>query len=218
MVTSLVPMVFVALQMYSPESCRTTLCKTRLLFTTLCLQGRGDPSLDHLIVGKGIPTKTATKKSKTIDKSKIKVNSSIFYKTSNKSAFSHIKSDTKGQDLKSSQTLLKTLPWASQASDTVCPSTAIIKGSDTEAMGVEGTWAPPLTITSTLVSVEPSVFRAVHTYVPLSSLRATRICNITPENIFVSESEAIFNMQKGKYKLEVFSVKIHRELCVFNGC
>lgn len=50
-------MLLVALQMYSPESCRPTLGNSKLLLTTLCLQGRGDRSLDHVIVGEGKPTK-----------------------------------------------------------------------------------------------------------------------------------------------------------------
>lgn len=57
MVTSVVPMLLVALQMYSPESWRPTLGSTRLLFTTLCLQGRGDRSLDQVIDGDGKPRK-----------------------------------------------------------------------------------------------------------------------------------------------------------------
>ncbi len=57
MVTSVVPMWLVALQMYSPESWRPTLGSTKLLFTTLCLQGRGERSLDQVIVGDGKPGK-----------------------------------------------------------------------------------------------------------------------------------------------------------------
>lgn len=59
-VTSLVPMELVALQMYSPESWRPTLGSTRLLLTILCLQGRGERSLDQLMVGDGNPDKTTT--------------------------------------------------------------------------------------------------------------------------------------------------------------
>lgn len=55
MVTSLVPMWLVALQTYWPESWRPTLGKTRLLSTILCLQGREDRSLDHVMVGFGNP-------------------------------------------------------------------------------------------------------------------------------------------------------------------
>lgn len=55
MVTSLVPMALVALQMYSPESWRPTLGSTRLLLTILCLQGRGERSLDQVMVGDGNP-------------------------------------------------------------------------------------------------------------------------------------------------------------------
>lgn len=54
-VTSLVPNELVALQMYSPESWRPTLGSTRLLSTTLCLQGRGERSLDQVMVGDGNP-------------------------------------------------------------------------------------------------------------------------------------------------------------------
>lgn len=54
-VTSVVPMLLVAVQMYSPESWRPTAGSTRLLFTTLCLHGRGDRSLDQVIVGEGKP-------------------------------------------------------------------------------------------------------------------------------------------------------------------
>lgn len=61
MVMSVVPMLLVALQMYSPESCRPTLGSTRLLFTTLCLHGRGERSLDQVIVGEGKPLKKKTK-------------------------------------------------------------------------------------------------------------------------------------------------------------
>lgn len=60
MVASLVPMVFLPLQMYSPESCRPTLGSSRLPFTSLCLQGRGDRSLDHDINGEGNPTETGS--------------------------------------------------------------------------------------------------------------------------------------------------------------
>jgi len=56
MVTSLVPMLLVAEQMYSPESWRPTVGSTRLLFSRLCLQGSGDRSLDQVIVGGGRPT------------------------------------------------------------------------------------------------------------------------------------------------------------------
>lgn len=56
-VTSVVPMLLVTLQMYSPESWRPTLGSTRVLFTTLCLQGRGERSLDQVIIGDGKPTK-----------------------------------------------------------------------------------------------------------------------------------------------------------------
>lgn len=55
MVTSLVPKELVALQMYSPESWRPTLGSTRLLSTILCLQGRGERSLDQVMVGDGNP-------------------------------------------------------------------------------------------------------------------------------------------------------------------
>lgn len=54
-VTSLVPNELVALQMYSPESWRPTLGSTRLLSTILCLQGRGERSLDQVMVGDGNP-------------------------------------------------------------------------------------------------------------------------------------------------------------------
>lgn len=57
MVTSVVPMLLVALQMYSPESWRPTLGSTSVLFTTVCLQGRGERSLDQVIIGDGKPTK-----------------------------------------------------------------------------------------------------------------------------------------------------------------
>lgn len=57
MVTSVVPILLVALQMYSPESWRPTLGSTRLLLTILCLHGRGERSLDQVIVGDGNPTK-----------------------------------------------------------------------------------------------------------------------------------------------------------------
>lgn len=60
--TSVVPRLFVAPQMYSPESCRPTLGRIRLLFTTLCLQGRGDRSLDQVIVGEGYPVKRESSK------------------------------------------------------------------------------------------------------------------------------------------------------------
>lgn len=55
MVTSVVPMLLVALQMYSPESWRPTLGSTKLLSTTLCLHGRGERSLDQVIAGDGKP-------------------------------------------------------------------------------------------------------------------------------------------------------------------
>lgn len=55
MVTSEVPMWLLALQMYSPESWRPTLGSTRLLFTILCLHGRGERSLDQVMVGEGNP-------------------------------------------------------------------------------------------------------------------------------------------------------------------
>lgn len=55
MVTSLVPMWLVALQTYWPESWRPTLGNTRLLSTILCLQGREERSLDHVMVGFGNP-------------------------------------------------------------------------------------------------------------------------------------------------------------------
>ena len=76
------------------------------------------------------------------------------------------------------QILWPSLPWASQRSTAFCPSTTIISGSGTEALGTVGTWEPPSTTTSTLVSVVPSLLRAVQTYVPLSSGRATSICKI----------------------------------------
>lgn len=69
-----------------------------------------------------------------------------------------------------------TLPWASQRSVAVSPSTTSISGSGTEGLGTEVAWKPPWTTTSTLVSVVPSLLRAVHTYVPPSSGRAARIC------------------------------------------
>lgn len=55
MVTSVVPMLLVALQMYSPESWRPTLGSTKLLSATLCLHGRGERSLDQVIAGDGKP-------------------------------------------------------------------------------------------------------------------------------------------------------------------
>lgn len=51
----------------------------------------------------------------------------------------------------------------------VRPSTTAIWGSGADTLGF------PSTITSTLVSVAPSLLRAVHTYVPLSSGRAASI-------------------------------------------
>lgn len=67
------------------------------------------------------------------------------------------------------------LPWASQRSIAVSPSTMTSSGSGTEARGTVGSCEPPSTMTSTLVSVVPSLLRAVQTYMPLSSGRATRI-------------------------------------------
>lgn len=48
-------MLLDALQMYSPESWRPTLGSTKLLFTTLCLHGSGERSLDQVITGAGKP-------------------------------------------------------------------------------------------------------------------------------------------------------------------
>lgn len=54
-VTSAVPMLLVTLQMYSPESWRPTLGSTKVWFTTLCLHGRGERSLDQVTFGDGKP-------------------------------------------------------------------------------------------------------------------------------------------------------------------
>lgn len=62
MVISVVPMLLVAAQMNSPESWRPTLGSTKLLFTTLCLHGRGERSFDQEIVGVGTPRKANTTK------------------------------------------------------------------------------------------------------------------------------------------------------------
>jgi len=164
--------------MYSPESCRPTLGSTRLLFTTLCLQGRGERSLDHVIVGEGNPLKR--QKQGTLHEllAQLNLSQTVFFwcYLLRGIQFSHCLSKKihKRKGLKT--TLMQVLPWASQRSVAVCPSITTISGSGTEALGTAGTWVPPSTITSTLVSVVPSMLRAAHTYVPLSSGRATRIC------------------------------------------
>lgn len=58
MVIWLLPMLLVALQMYSPESWRPTLGSTKLLFTTLCPHGNGERSLDQVTTGGGKPVST----------------------------------------------------------------------------------------------------------------------------------------------------------------
>lgn len=94
MVTSLVPMLFVALQMYSPESCRPTDCSTKLLFTTLCLQGRVERSLDHITTGEGNPTKHECRKLKKEKKiswiSYILVYVSVYFISQLKAEIAHI--------------------------------------------------------------------------------------------------------------------------------
>lgn len=100
------------------------------------------------------------------------------------------------------------IPWASQRRVAVCPSITIISGSGTMALGTVGNCGPPSTNTSTLVSVVPLLLRATHTYIPLSSGRATRIC--TKKN--QQQSSQIFKPDFTTYRT------INYSSCDFDTC
>lgn len=54
-VASACPAELVALQMYWPESCWATWGMTSVLSSIWCCQGSGERSLDHWMVGGGLP-------------------------------------------------------------------------------------------------------------------------------------------------------------------
>ena len=165
MVTWLVPRLLVALQMYSPESCRITLGMTSWLSTIWWVQGSGARSLDQVILGWGKP---AEGKAAIYLSTKTTRIENIFI-SRRCVLLSHA-----ANDRSPSSSVLRSvfvpwgwhqgeLPWAAQRRVAVWSATTTIRGSGTEALGAEGSRGPPSTSTSTLVSEVPSLLRAVHT-------------------------------------------------------